>query len=327
MRLLFSLNISIINANVSNNEHNGISIGYSDYINISGNEIRSNGYSGLAIGNSENSTVSYNNVISNNHYGINMGSTSYNSIFNNNIINNRWQGYDRRKDNHWNGSYPNGGNFWSDYAGIDKFNGPKQDIPGSDGIGDTNYSIPTKNLDFYPLMDPIGDQKYLYEGWNLISLPYMQTDSDIANILSPIQGKYNALQWYNSTDNLDHWKHNHTFKASNLNDLNALDHLIGFWIHIIEPGGILFELPGMQPSINQTIQLHKGWNMVGFPSPSTYNRTKGLNNLTFDTQIDAIQWFNAASKTWHFMDPEDSFFPGRGYWMHATADCVWEVPL
>ena len=51
---------------------------------------------------------------------------------------------------------PSGGNYWSDYAGADVKSGPNQDLPGSDGIGDTPYIIDVNNTDRYPLMNPYG---------------------------------------------------------------------------------------------------------------------------------------------------------------------------
>jgi hypothetical protein len=112
-----------------------------------------------------------------------------------------------------------------------------------------------------------------------------------------------------------------------LNDLKIINHKMGFWIHITEPGGALFEYQGTQPTSNQTIQLYEGWNMVGFPSLSNHNRTMGLNNLEFGVDVDAIQWFDAATKTWHFMDQDDPFVTGRGYWVHSKVEAGWEVPL
>jgi hypothetical protein len=67
--------------------------------------------------------------------------------------------------------------------------------------------------------------------------------------------------------------------------------------------------------------------MVGYPSLSNHNRTTGLNNLTIDTHVDCIQWYDAGTKTWHFMGPDDYFVPGRGYWVHSKVDAEWEVPL
>jgi len=54
----------------------------------------------------------------------------------------------------WDNGYPSGGNFWSDYAGIDIKSGAGQNLPGSDGIGDTQYVIAEGAIDRYPLMQP-----------------------------------------------------------------------------------------------------------------------------------------------------------------------------
>ena len=50
----------------------------------------------------------------------------------------------------WDNSYPDGGNFWSDYNGTDVYKGPYQNETGSDGIGDTPYVIDANNTDRYP---------------------------------------------------------------------------------------------------------------------------------------------------------------------------------
>jgi hypothetical protein len=59
-----------------------------------------------------------------------------------------------RSKNVWDDDYPSGGNYWSDYASVDVKKGPGQDLPGSDGIGDTIYVIDADNVDHYPLMNP-----------------------------------------------------------------------------------------------------------------------------------------------------------------------------
>jgi hypothetical protein len=67
--------------------------------------------------------------------------------------------------------------------------------------------------------------------------------------------------------------------------------------------------------------------MVGYPSLSNKNRTAALNNLIFGSDVDAIQWYDTTLKTWHFMDPDDSFILGRGYWIHSKVTKTWDVPL
>jgi hypothetical protein len=112
-----------------------------------------------------------------------------------------------------------------------------------------------------------------------------------------------------------------------MNDLRDLNNDMGFWLRITDPEGTSLVVFGNEPTSNQTIQLYKGWNLVGYPSLTNYNRTSGLNNLNYGSGIDCIQWFDSSTKTWHFMGENDSFEIGRGYWVHAKSNCVWEVPL
>ncbi|UCF08382.1 MAG: right-handed parallel beta-helix repeat-containing protein, partial [Thermoplasmata archaeon] len=292
-------------------------------LNISNTDV------GIEVAFSSGISITNNNISSNNH-GIYLYSSSDNDIYHNHILNNAMQGYDNTNQSRWNDSYPSGGNYWSDYDGIDEYQGPGQDVPGSDGIGDTPYMDirgDSGARDFYPLLYPMGNFIFLYEGWNLISLPFVQSDTDLGAVLSSISGSYQAVQWYDANTPDDQWKHNRTTKPPHLNDLHSLDHLIGFWIFITEPGGVLFEYFGAQPVVNQPIALYPGWNLVGFPSLSNKNRTAALNNLTFGVEVDSVWTHDPAAKKWEEIGPLDSFELCRGYWIHATQECVWEVPL
>ena len=72
-------------------------------------------------------------------------------VFWNDFIDNTIQAQDNT-GNTWDMGYMNGGNYWSDYAGVDVFHGPLQNIPGSDGYGDTPYVFATAQ-DNYPIME------------------------------------------------------------------------------------------------------------------------------------------------------------------------------
>jgi parallel beta-helix repeat protein len=328
--VIFGVNIS--SSNIFNNE-----IGI--YFNSGGGGISGTmisnctiEYNGIGIYMSRIEGENYivnNNVSYNKKYAVYINGSRNNYIYNNNFINNGKgaQVYDEPDLNFWNYTYPVGGNFWSDYIGFDNFNGPLQDIPGSDGIGDTNYTIDLDSKDNYPLMAPVGYCIFLYEGWNLISIPFIQPDTNLGTVLNSIKGSYDAVQWYNLSDNSDPWKHNSTKKPSHLNDLDDIVHIMGFWIHITEPGGVLFVYSGYKPIQNQNITLYPGWNLVGYPSLTGYNRTDGLNNLTFNTHVNSILTYYAITQKWKKLDPSDYFEIGMGYWIHAKVECEWEVPL
>lgn len=155
--LQISVNGSTVNTISGNivrsNGGMGISIdGAATQLNtVSGNNVTYNA-GGIAISTSNNNTVT-DNWISSNSLGMTIQSAYNNSVFHNHFMNNVNQAYDDSANN-WNDAYPSGGNFWSDYSGIDTMNGPLQDQPGSDGIGDTNYTIDADSVDLYPLWYP-----------------------------------------------------------------------------------------------------------------------------------------------------------------------------
>lgn len=79
-------------------------------------------------------------------------------IYNNSFLNNGQGGsqVSPNTGNTWNLQYPGGGNYWSDYVGEDRFSGPDQNAPGSDGMGDSPFSLGAGAEDEYPLMAPSG---------------------------------------------------------------------------------------------------------------------------------------------------------------------------
>jgi parallel beta-helix repeat protein len=353
-----SSNNNIIGNKILNNRF-GIVLEISSFIfpcsynNITRNDVLNNSYGIFLVGSSNNSINNNNistnkvcaiklwgsvnnniteNIISFNEDGIDARHTKSvnNNIYHNNFIFNANQSFDiTNNQNRWDNGYPLGGNYWSDYGGKDHYKGPKQDIPGKDGIGDAHYMIDIDSRDNYPLIEQYKSPEYymiLEEGWTLISIPLIQKEQNLTRVLGSIDGRYDAVQWYNITYRSDHWKHYKIGKPFG-NDLFQLNETMSFWIHIINPRDTIFLYNGTKPTSNQTIQLYKGWNMVGYPSLTNHNRTIGLNNLAFGSDIDCIQWFDSSDKSWHFMEENDSFEIGRGYWIHSKVNTTWEVPL
>ncbi len=350
--IAYSDHNEINNNNVTNNS-NGILIEYSNNVNIVTNNAFSN-VIGICIDHSpdniifknnasrnqegiyllpssDRNTITRNYIYSNTYYGIHLWSSSHNYIFHNIIIDNVNQAYDDHTNNYWNSSYPLGGNYWSNYAGEDKMKGPNQDIPGIDGIGDWEYVIsgPAFTRDYYPLMEfykPLKNYTILHQGWNLISIPTIQEEQNLTRVLGSINSWYDAVQFYDPIHQSDYWKHNKIGKPFG-NDLYELNESLGFWIYITNPGDTIFLYNGTQPTENQTIYLQKGWNTVGYPSLTHYNRSDGLNNLTFGNEVDAIWAYNSSTQKWIEMSQSDYFELGRGYYILAKTKCEWEVPL
>ena len=166
----------------------------------------------------------------------------------------------------------------------------------------------------------------LKPGWNMISLPLIQGDPSLTKVLESIDGDYDSVQCYDASDASDPWKHYKQGKPYG-NDLSQIDETMAFWVYINQPGDTIFVHNGVPATVDQSIDLYTGWNLVGYPSLTSYNRTDGLNTLIFDSQVDSIWSYDASTQTWNEMGSSDYFEPGTGYWVHATTTCVWDVPI
>ena len=130
-----------------------LTVSLASNITISGNNL-SNSTTAVGVSDSSSVTIVGNNIQSN-IQGVVLNDTENVLVFHNNFLNNTVQSIDTYStQNAWDNGYPSGGNFWSDYTGVDNCSGPAQDIcPNPDGIGDTPYLF-NYNQDNYPLTKP-----------------------------------------------------------------------------------------------------------------------------------------------------------------------------
>jgi parallel beta-helix repeat protein len=168
----------------------------------------------------------------------------------------------------------------------------------------------------------------LEPGWNLISLPRIQSDTNLPTILQSIKGRYDSVQWYNISDINDTWKHYNIMKPSYMNDLEKINHTNGFWIHIIDPDGTILVVFGDILTFGQQIALFPGWNLVGYPSKFNKSRDVALGNLFYGPDVDSIWTYNSTMQKWKELDNSTEYFEvGMGYWIHSKVEDVWNVPL
>ncbi len=196
--------------------------------------------------------------------------------------------------------------------------------------GTTGYASPEPYMNKSKTVTIIlynGTSMDLEPGWNLVSLPRIQSDTNLPTVLQSIKGQYDAVQWYNVTDSNDPWKHNHILKPSNLNDLSKINHTIGLWVHITDPGGTTFVVFGDILTSDMHIPLYPGWNLVGFPSRTNKTRDIALGTLNFGSDVDSIWTFNSTSQKWVELDDSMDYFEvGKGYWIHSKVTKTWIVP-
>jgi len=154
-------NVAILNNTITSNDREGIHMMDSNHNVIGGNEISKNNFHGIYLYNSNNNTI-YNNTVMNNQPGaIYMEMANQNIFYHNNLPGPQDTQCVKSKGI-WDigygaiGDVGFGGNYWSKYEGVDIFSGKNQDVPGSDGIGDTAYRIDEDDQDRYPILKPWG---------------------------------------------------------------------------------------------------------------------------------------------------------------------------
>jgi hypothetical protein len=154
-------------------------------------------------------------------------------------------------------------------------------------------------------------------GWNLISIPIIQTDTSVEGVLSTISGNWDVVKYYDSTDASDPWK---TYRVNGThNDLWYLDSTMGFWLHATEAcnltvNGVEFE--------STSITLYAGWNLVGYPSITEIS----VGDAFWGTSADRVEVFDPASPYMiSAVAPEYIMKPGEGYWVRVPADTVWVI--
>jgi len=168
----------------------------------------------------------------------------------------------------------------------------------------------------------------MFRGWNLISLPLMPDDSNIASVLSPISGNYSIVWAYNASDTADHWK-KYDPNAPFGNDLKNLEPGNGYWIMMTSDD--ILSIIGTIPE-TANVNLLTGWNLIGYNSLESQPITDALSSITGNY---SIVWAYDASDTgdhWKKYDPSAPFGndltnmeAGKGYWIMMTTDDILEI--
>ena len=182
--------VDCYNNTVVGTSSQGITLGgYStSHVNVTGNQLRGNSWA-LVVTGVKNSTVSGNQIFSNT-LGMDLEANNNVSVFENSFAaDGQWIAshftdilhvyhnnffsltnnpgiYIDASGSSWDLGYPGGGNYWSNYNGVDNCSGPGQNVcPQPDGIGDTPYQIDLLDQDNYPLMKPFGAQPRFAPTW------------------------------------------------------------------------------------------------------------------------------------------------------------------
>jgi hypothetical protein len=169
----------------------------------------------------------------------------------------------------------------------------------------------------------------LMGGWNLISLPIVPFDTDIADVLAGMRRRDQLKSvWYfdqceNPAPDLGEW---HVYDATTgTGDLHTIEAGKAYWFLMLHPGDAGYDAGAfpvslwvfgteapMPPNSPSSYDVCKGWNMVGFRSMEDMTPEDYLGDFS-PSEYGAIYGWDPYVQDWT-TDP-DKLVPGRGYWI------------
>ncbi|MFQ6128728.1 MAG: hypothetical protein ACE5QW_07495 [Thermoplasmata archaeon] len=104
-------------------------------------------------------------------------------------------------------------------------------------------------------------------------------------------------------------------------DLKTVDHIMGIWVNVTADSNLT--IAGVVPS-QTTIQLHKGWNLVGFPC---FNTSLTVADLMSTVAVERVEGFDVSSPLnfLRVLQNSDVLLAGEGYWIKVSEDALWIV--
>jgi nitrous oxidase accessory protein NosD len=226
---------------------------------VQGNWISGNQDYGIWVLSGNGLNITANTVISSQHgisFGIDdNGGYVYNAIvYHNNLVNSLVDQADHSQGivPMWDNGYPSGGNYWSDYTGVDQCSGVNQNVcSGPDGIGDKpytgiiqttgSYPVQSSLVDHYPLMRPYGNvtQDVTVPSWPLGS----------TLVLTGVNSTSVSLHWSAATD--DTWVSRYEISQDGRLVATVPGNLLSYTLSGLSPGATyLFKVDAGDPAGN-----------------------------------------------------------------------------
>jgi hypothetical protein len=163
-------------------------------------------------------------------------------------------------------------------------------------------------------------------GWNFISVPLIQTDTNILSVLSDSWGdgstNWDLVYAYVYTGSVGEWKSYAKFKPASLNTLTSIDNTMGFWIRITSLGDGNLTFHG-DYDVLTAIPLKAGWNLVGYPGQDDRSVTNAFSGVP---AFQAANGYSAAA-TYKITTLPGTYMmtPGEAYWIQVSSDTTWTI--
>ena len=194
------------------------------------------------------------------------------------------------------------------------------------GVGDGNpnnyfYTVRAVNAEnnFTAALTQAGKFTTLLQaGWNLVSVPLLTNNATPASILQSVN--WDRAVYFDTLDTADHWKTDRQSIPSSIPDLHNIHRHMGLWVYSASADTLI---TAGQVANFTAIELHPGWNLVGYPAMVQRPINEALAGTGFDRPVEGL---DAASAT--LLQQYSGTYPlrpGEGYWVHVPADTIWTI--
>lgn len=192
---------------------------------------------------------------------------------------------------------------------------------GLDGNSIITYEVPEDQS----LSEVKPAEFALKAGWNMVSFQLEPGVTDTETVLVPIMDKVSAVWAYDTT--ADYWfRYDKNSPFPWLNDLDHIHSFVGYWLLMDDNASLLVD--GTFPT--GPIQLHVGWNLVGYQSIETEELMNAIGDIL--DKLNSIWTYDTAEDKWLRYDKNSPFpwlndlqyvEPGKAYWVDVSEDCQW----
>ena len=179
---------------------------------------------------------------------------------------------------------------------------------------DWPYHINGGGADRYPLKkSPTGMVfSEIFAGWSMLSFPWLEHMESVDSLLSDLS--WNRAMAYIQGE----WRTYNVDRDAKYNlGFPEINGSYGIWVSASD----YYLLSGADRYESTSIQLYKGWNLVGYPSGTVRNVNSSLSGIPFLY----VETYDATSGNMMSLSGDDPLVPGQACWIYVTEDCTWTV--
>jgi len=148
-----------------------------------------------------------------------------------------------------------------------------------------------------------------------VSVPLVRSNNSLESILQTVQ--WDEAWSYDSS--LQEWKWSMKSKPYP-GELTSVNASMAIWLHVVARSN--FTVAGIVPK-RTDVQLHAGWNLVGYPSFLQNISAGDLKAIVTAERIEGYVPF--APYFLKQMSDGETLQVGFGHWVKVTSEAVWTV--